>query len=505
MTIKTFFARITEGRDLIIDLLQSDFMIDKNKAELLFDRIINPHMERIRPNCFIVAESPYIDKVYRDSYYNYYSSKLSQYKRDTIRISIFDEEVIHEDFRDEDSIRRIAGHYLGFIVIRPTEPALIGRNVIAPKALLTNGFKICNAKFQATTNSVKFEVDGFPHSSQDSETISCAETSLWALMEYFGNKYSEYKPVLPSSILKTLKQVSSERQVPSKGLNIQQMSFALKKYGFGSRIYSRQQYHYSFGNLLSCYIESGIPVVIAMENSSPVIIGHALLCIGHEHIKDIDIDNAMEAKLDIRLTGIKLGKNIQLYDYDDINKSFIFIDDNQPSYQIAELDKPAIHYPNPVWHTCKITYFIAPLYPKIYLEAFEAKNFFIRFILLGPSPISDGSNILIRCFLASSRTFKDSIARNKTMIEDLQGLILETSMPKFIWVAEMTDKDLLKNREAKGLIIVDATEANVKFNKPLILAAYDNNIICYEQSSGNLENYSIPLHNFCIFDNNLKN
>ncbi len=77
-----------------------------------------------------MAESPYIDKVYRDSYYNYYSSKLSQYKRDTIRISIFDEEVIHEDFRDELSIRRIAEHYLGFIVIRPTEPALIGRNTL---------------------------------------------------------------------------------------------------------------------------------------------------------------------------------------------------------------------------------------------------------------------------------------------------------------------------------------------------------------------------------------
>ena len=98
---------------------------------------------------------------------------------------------------------------------------------------------------------MKFEVKGFPHSSQDAETISCAETTLWALMEYFGNKYPEYRPVLPSDIIKTLKQVSSERQVPSKGLNIQQMSFALKEYGFGTRIYSRHQYGSSFENLLS--------------------------------------------------------------------------------------------------------------------------------------------------------------------------------------------------------------------------------------------------------------
>jgi hypothetical protein len=203
MSIKNFISEISNSKDLITELLIEEFNIDKTNAELLFDKIVKPHIDKLKANCYLVAEVPYIDKVYRDSYYTYYSSKLNNYKRDTIRISFFDGEITLDDFRAEDAISRIGQLYLGFIVLRPTEPSLIGRSVIAPQALLTNGFKICKTKFNATVNSVKFEVEGFPHSSQDSETISCAETTLWALMEYFGNKYPEYKPVLPSDIIRT--------------------------------------------------------------------------------------------------------------------------------------------------------------------------------------------------------------------------------------------------------------------------------------------------------------
>lgn len=505
MAIKNIIAEIKYSKDLITELLKDEFNIDKVNSELLYDRIIKPHIDKIKADSYIVAELPYIDKVYRDSYYNYYSSKLNCYKRDTIRISFFEGIVNQDDFRVAENIKRIEKAYLGFIVLRPTEPSLIGRSVLSPKALLTNGFKICKTTFQTTVNSVKFEVKGFPHSSQDAETISCAETTLWALMEYFGNKYPEYRPVLPSDIIKTLKQVSSERQVPSKGLNIQQMSFALKEYGFGTRIYSRHQYGSSFENLLSCYIESGIPVIVAMENRPAGNIGHALLCIGHEDLRDGEIDKAKEIdSLDANLIAIKVRKNIRISDYDDIDKKFVFIDDNQPAYQVADLKQPAIHYSDSQWHTCQITYFIAPLYSKIYLEAYEAKSFFTRFLLQGPIPLNDNSDIVLRCFLASGRSYKDSIAKNTTMQIDLKEMILETSMPKFVWVAELTDKKLLKTKEAKGLIIIDATEANLIFNKPLILAAYDDNVICFDQNLGKLINYALSLRNFCIFENNLQ-
>ena len=87
---------------------------------------------------------------------------------------------------------------------------------------------------------------------------------------------TDYKPVLPSKIIQTLNKVSSERQIPSKveysGTNV----FALKRIWFWNKnIYSRQQYNkWIWRNLLSCYIESGIPIIIAMENSTHGSIGH---------------------------------------------------------------------------------------------------------------------------------------------------------------------------------------------------------------------------------------
>src|SRR5450759_2084837 len=109
-------------------------------------------------------------------------------------------------------------------------------------------------------------------------------------MEYFSNKYSEYKPILPSRIIQTLNKVSSERLIPSKGLNIYQMSFALNEFGFGSMIYGRQQYQNEFDGLLSCYIESGIPLIISLDNRPVGNIGHALIAVGHEKILDTTID-----------------------------------------------------------------------------------------------------------------------------------------------------------------------------------------------------------------------
>ena len=502
MNISLYIEPIKNSAELIQTLLVAEFDITENFAKLLFEKKIKSHIEKLKDSIYLVAETNYIDRVYRDSYYHYYSSKLVAYKRNCIRISFFDTEIVAEDFRLEEKREKLQKSYLGFFVLRPIEPHVVGRSIISPNALKATNFEICTTTYQNTVNTVKLTVDAFPHSSQDTETISCAETTLWAIMEYFSNRYADYKPLLPSKIIKTLNKVTSERQVPSKGLNIQQMSFALKEYGFGTRIYSRSQYPNEFDRLISCYAESGIPIIIAMEDFAGI--GHALLCIGHETVKDNHID-ALKAH-DFKPGLLKdkaIAKNIILYDFDSVEKQFIFIDDNQPVYQAALLSNPAAHY-MAAWHNCKITHFIVPLYTKIYLEAYEAKNFIARFLINGPEPLNNKSDILLRTYLASSRSFKDNLATNASFSPDLKDIILELAMPKFIWIAEISSKDLIKQKKANGLIIIDATEANIVFNKPLIIAAYQGKVINFEADTKKLEKNDLPLDDFTIFENNLK-
>ncbi len=504
MHIEIYIATIGDCAQLVAHLLNSEFDINKIEASTLAEQDLKQHLDKLKDSCYILAETNYVDKVYRDSYYHYYSSKLNKYKRDCIRLSIFEGPIEESDFRDETKVEKLNSNYRGFIILRPTAPYIIGRSVISPKALKLNSFLCCTTRIQTTVNSIKLEVEGFPHSSQDTETISCAETSLWALMEYFGTKYPEYRPILPSKIIQTLNKVSHQRQIPSMGLNMQQMSFALKEFGFGTRIYSREEYGADFERLISCYVESGVPLILGIDNWPTGNIGHAMLCIGHEQIETKKIDSLPENyNLSNALTDTVNSKGIKLYDWDDIEKDFVFVDDNFPVYQKATLKAPTKHYSSP-WHDCSIKHFIVPLYPKIYLEAYEAKNYILLMLTKGKDPLlQNNSEVLIRFYLTSSRSYKDRLALNNTFDKDVKDIILETPMPKFIWVTELSNKVLMKEYKANGLVIIDATEANLS-SRPMVIAAYNDRVISYNLKTGELEDKSLPLQTFSIYLNNLK-
>jgi hypothetical protein len=424
-------------------------------------REINNLIQPLKRQCNFFVEYPYVDKVYRDSYYNYYSSKLRNYERNCIRISIFTKKITNSDFRHSQSLESLRKHYRGFFVVRPTHPFIIGRTVISPEALSNNNFLTCKTPYPVTSNGIKFNVEGFPYSSQDTETISCAETTLWSISEYFGYKYAEYKPLLPSTINKTLEDLTYQRLLPSRGLDVNKISYVLKDLGFGTRIYSRNSFGNEFDELFSIYVESGIPIVVAMDNYDKYGNGdfaHALLCVGRE-------------KFDTNMIK-SLKKTNGYYDLDKINKKYVFIDDNHPPYQLATLSNPAVNYKKKL-PNCSVNHFIAPLYPKIYLDAFKAKNYVKTLLNSLKSILKITRDVYFRFYLSSSRSYKNYIALNQDLTNDLKNLIIEEPMPKFIWVAELFTKASIKKQKCIGLVTIDATESNNKGIKPVIFVLYD--------------------------------
>ena len=503
MSIKKYIASVTSISDLLTLLLIEQFSIPKTVATELANNS-RIHFDNLLDSIYVFAESNYIDRVYRDSYYHYYSSKKNSYNRFCVRLSLFDGHISANDFTE--NVIELKRKYRGFIILRPTEPSIIGRSVISPKCLKDGNFISCFTTFNSTINGIKFSVEGFPHSSQDGETISCAETTLWAIMEYFGHKNAEYSPILPSKIITSLNRTTFERQLPTEGLDVNRMSLVLREAGFGSKIYSKKTYTKDFFQLISTYISSGIPVLCAIDNfETKGRIGHAILCIGHrsrnnvqiEHIPSLDIDSD-------EITAFVAEKNIAIYDWSQAEIDFIFMDDNFPAYQPRPLSQPALGY-NSAWKDCEITHVVVPLHTKIYLEAYLARGFVFKFLLMGPVPLRDNTKMLIRFFLTSSRAFKENISLNKSLNPDLKDFILEYVMPQYIWIAELTDKNLIRQKhpKANGMIILDATEANIDFNKPLILAAYQGKVIVFDNSRQLVE-HSIDIEPFDIFTDNLK-
>ncbi|OMP76273.1 hypothetical protein BW716_25685 [[Flexibacter] sp. ATCC 35208] len=58
--------------------------------------------------------------------------------------------------------------------------------MISPKALTSHDFLCLTTATSAKTYGVKLIAEGFPHSSQDTETISCAETPFGAHGVFFA-------------------------------------------------------------------------------------------------------------------------------------------------------------------------------------------------------------------------------------------------------------------------------------------------------------------------------
>lgn len=448
---------------------------------------IGDFVKPMKKNLWTFVEYPYTDKVFRDSYYNYFSSKSNDYHRHCIRIAFFSEKITYDDFRNIGAFEFLQNSYLGFLVIRPLNNP-IGRNLISPKAFKENHIAVCTARFFTSIDGKLLHIDGFPHISQDSETHSCAESTIWSTMEYFSHKYSEYRPVLPSNIIKTLQNISYERQIPSSGLSSDYISYALKEYGFGSKIYSDEEYsEHGLNQIISIYIESGIPIIIGIKSTK---IGHAVICIGRDITTYTQID-AIKPTIDDDI-------DVQLFDVHNIDRQFIFIDDNYPTYQKANLCSPSEHYGRPEWKECKIFCAIVPLHPKIYLEAFNAKNAIYSIIKNYRERLEMNDNILLRYFLASSRSFKDKVLSNSTFTDEIINIVTNIALPKFIWVCELSTKELYKNKLCEGLMIIDATEPNTLNIKPLIFFGYRNKFINFASKLEDNEDLLLDKLNFNI-------
>lgn len=443
--ISTYFHSIQDLKDLLSYLFQQSFKYGKEHIDAVLGKDVQLTIDALKDDLFVWVELPYVDKMYRDTFYHYYASRQKNYERNCIRISLFSKKI--DVLRvNEERGKEVESAYLGFFIIRPTMPRLIGRSAISPRALKNSNFISCVSPIPSTALGFKLKVNAFPHASQDGQAISCAETTIWSLMEYFGNRYAEYNPLLPSAIMKRLQRFSYKRQIPSDGLTAEQIAFVIREVGFGTMIYSNKKPD-SFSIALSMIIESGIPVVGVLKSEK---LGHAVNVVGRE----CDDRKAFLAASAF----IKDSGDLILYDFHQGNRNYVIIDDNRPPYQLASLQNPCNYYNDASWDECRLQSIIVPLYSKIYLDPIRARKNFLVVIQSSMLKLSHEEPHVIRMFLASSRSYKAYIANNEGLNQDLKSIILSLAMPKFVWVAELSSGEKFQTNQIVGLLLQDATD-----------------------------------------------
>lgn len=504
MTIRTVDTFKIEYKDILRKIFPA------LETEEIDGKLIE-FLESLDPELVLAVEFPYVDKSYRDSYYLHYSSKHQVYPRDTIRVSIFQKNFNINELLSFKELDKCQSMYLGYFVIRPTKISLLGRNYINPKAFRENNFVTCLTKISTSIYGVPLSVNAFPHSTQDRITSSCAETSIWSIMEYFGNKYSDYSPALTSKITKVISDTFFQRSIPSNGLNAIQISSALRSLGFLSKIYSIRKDAtstelISFKRTISNYIESGIPIVVAVKGEG--VSGHAFLLVGHEEI-DLKTISLSEKIFDSDSTKFKISeKEISLIDSAEINKKFISIDDNKIPYQSIDLDNPLSHYNNERYRNCKITSVIVPLHSRIYMESNTSRKLLLELFKdikygIKHDEFETKDNWVFRMYLTSAKSFKRQIYMKETIKRgSLYMQILRANFPKFLWVGEFAKESDFRQCKGNARLILDATGDDS--TDSLLFAQYPKRFAFFGHDKKVVEWVQPESETFDLYRNNLK-
>ena len=437
---------------------------------------LSDFLKTLRDDLIVGVETDYVDAMYRDEYYHFYATKLHKYDRNCIKMSFFTPGHLFPgqpvDYQYAEDIKK---DFMGFLIIRPLK-ACIGRNVIAPEAKRPGleNVMVCRSHVRTTALGLKVQVEGFPHASQDGEMMTCAETSLWSIAEYYGHKYPNHKPVCPSEILKAMRPTAQQRQLPSAGLTFEQISVGLCCFGFSTKMYNLYTYDEKtkayimlpdMKEILACYIESGFPLALCLQGGS---IGHAVTCVGRP---------------DIPKTGKLEKESIDGKEYFVWNRSIdsvVLNDDNVPPYQFANIDHPTTYYGIKNWNEVLLMRFLVPLPSKVYLDAFKAVKLSKKVMTqLLKSP----HNTVIKTFLASSRSFREHVAVSKILDPATKLFLLKMNLPRFVWVSELSSLVEFQHEIGSGLILLDATEPTQDNIVPLLMCVLDRSGFIYDDNN----------------------
>lgn len=475
---------------------------DKEIDKILNEKLVNKIKEIIIKVSFpltIIYEPYYVDQLYRDEYYTFYSKKHFGLSRNTKRLILISGKFTNKDFivDDEETHRKIEENLIGTIVIKPTRT--IGRVLINPFMLNISNCYVRTTRFEISVLGNIYSLEAFPLSGQDSEVMTCAEVNIWQIMEYFGCRYRNYKTLLPSEMLELLMNASNSRELPSEGLTVEQESHIFKNNGLSPIIYYKkaeydngeffetyEQYpgEPTFEEIMHFYVESGIPLLLNLkEKNNSHGENHCVTCIGHSFNNDkkqmLSVDFEKHFFVD-KSDSLSYNKLTILKSWTSIDE-YVMMEDHSSPYQVKRLDslqfsddENAIEY--------ELDSFVVPLYKHVFMVAEDAYEISINNILSSSMHILEAINqengcenkeLVIRLFLTTSRSYKQFRTKNAYSIQE-KAFFSQISYPKFIWVCEYGTIDTYRNNTAIGEFVIDATAS--KHTDPIISIRHGKNI-----------------------------
>lgn len=444
-------------------------------------------MSTFPKNFTVFIERGYVDKVYRDAYCHHYSARHFNQPRNCKRLFFFDgiEEKpaqLSEDMRSK---------FIGVSVIQPN--GIIGRSYWNPKYFLPRDHYVRTTKFTVTLLGKMLKIEAFPYMMQDREATTCAEVTVLNLVDYYSQRYPEYRYTLLSDIENVEAQHSAERIFPSQGMNYADVARSLAHIGLSPRLYSSRtstMIQNDMQRYLYYYVESGIPFGVAVESSAQGML-HSMVCIGHGSRSKSWLENCAvnyvvrePAEED---AGLRMElRNCWIVNSADAYQSSVVMDDSARPYQTVHFEVASRNWTFPQKQQdglmqYAVEYLCVPLYKRVFLEVDGAAEVFSTFLVgqMGYQAVMErmektawlkygkekANPLIVRIFLASSRAFLSYRMQTIGQMEpeQMDNVCLQVYQnllcPRFVWVCELYTKARFEEESptAIGEIIVDAT------------------------------------------------
>ena len=424
----------------------------------------------------VLAEHGYVDKDYRSTLYNYYAKKGRTYRRDCVRLHFFDGTVRFDrgrtDIVCEDA--RLEDHYFGYIVLRPTMAATLGRSVLSPEIREdVHGFAIQSAHVVNVLGR-RLSVLGFPSMAQHADIAVCAHVSCWAILRYYSERFTRHREYLIHEVAKLASPFDPGGLVPSFGLSVWEAERVFQAAGCYPVMVTKRPAagdDEEFFEQLLAYLESGFPLFVEIRSRR-----HAVVAVGYSW----------------RSEGVAhAGGRGHAWERVD---ALLMVDDNMLPYRSVP-PRPTASEASEGYTAADFDRFIVALPEKIHYPAGAVDELSLELAeaFIEGFGVPEGAVEQRRYFMTTISELRARAREFESQMgEDLVRLVMELDSAQFVWVVEFCSAEQWENGHVTGRAIVDAT-ASEQDPVPTLLLHDGRLAIVFDRSRGASEHRPVHL------------
>lgn len=424
----------------------------------------------------VLVEHGYVDKDYRSTFYNFYAKKGRHYRTDCVRLHFFDGTICYNDDRADITCNdlRPQDHYFGYIVLRPTIVATLGRSVLSPNIRRgARGLAIQSVHYVNLLGR-RLPVWGFPSMAQHVDIAVCAHVSCWAILRYYSETFPQNREYLVHDITKLATPFDPGGLVPSRGFNVLGAERVFQAAGCFPVLVGKDNSSSdeAFFSQLLAYLESRFPLFVAMPAEK-----HAIVAVGYSWRKSASPVATSSSHVWIQVD------------------TLLTVDDNLLPYSNIGLQSTGtMTRPSP-YTADSFEAFIVALPDKIYYpaDAIEALSRRVeRWLARNRGPEREPLQ-LRRYFITSISRLREHARENHTHLGDaLLGLLMHLDTAQFVWVIEYCSVEQWNDGLVAARAIVDAT-ASPTDSVPIWLLHDEEVAHVFDRSSADMHPTSIHL------------